>query len=239
MKKYIVIFCSLLLLSACSGNKHKDKHEEEVSSEKESIAASDAKSKYSSEKLDSLALYAWGDVKFGISQKEAKRSEIFKGGDKYDNSLSSDFDYDLALGRGMGLNGLLHIWGDFIGKGYSSLEQIRLTVGCSDFDNFLSDVTTIIGRFKDIYGEPSFVTGEDMTAYNLGDKKIDAISWSFNSPHNGTKYIFGTIVGSDYSHYEFEITISNSKFKKNPTKVELEEEKHRKENERKAIKNAF
>ena len=82
MKKYIVIFCSLLLLSACSGNKHNDKHEEEVSSEKESIAASDAKSKYSSEKLDSLALYAWGDVKFGISQKEAKRSEIFKGGDK-------------------------------------------------------------------------------------------------------------------------------------------------------------
>ena len=159
------------MLSACSGNKHNDKHEEEVSSEKESIAASDAKSKYSSEKLDSLALYAWGDVKFGISQKEAKRSEIFKGGDKYDNSLSSDFDYDLALGRGMGLNGLFHIWGDFIGKGYSSLEQIRLTVGCSDFDNFLSDVTTIIGRFKDIYGEPNFVTDEDMTAYNLGDKK--------------------------------------------------------------------
>ena len=95
-----------------------------------------------------MALYAWGDVKFGISQKEAKRSEIFKGGDKYDNSLSSDFDYDLALGRGMGLNGLFRIWGDFIGKGYSSLEQIRLTVGCSDFDNFLSDVTTIIDRFK-------------------------------------------------------------------------------------------
>lgn len=58
MKKYIVIFCSLLLLSACSGNKHKDKHEEEVSSEKENTAASDTKSKYSSEELDSLALYA-------------------------------------------------------------------------------------------------------------------------------------------------------------------------------------
>ena len=186
-----------------------------------------------------MALYAWGDVKFGISQKEAKRSEIFKGGDKYDNSLSSDYDYDHALGSGMGLNGSLNVWGDFIGKGYSSLEQIRLTVGCSNFDDFLSDVTTIIGRFKDIYGEPNFVTDEDMTAYNLGDKKIDAISWSFNSPHNGTKYIFGTIVGSDYSHYEFEITISNSKFKKNPTKVDLEEEKQRKENERKAIKNAF
>ena len=45
MKKYIVIFCSLLLLSACSGNNHKDKHEKEVSSEKENIAASDTKSK--------------------------------------------------------------------------------------------------------------------------------------------------------------------------------------------------
>lgn len=92
---------------------------------------------------------------------------------------------------------------------------------------------------KDIYGEPNFVTGEDMTAYNLGDKKIDAISWSFDSPHNGTKYIFGTIEGSDYSHYEFEIIISNSKFKKKPTKVELEEEKQKKKNEMKAVKNAF
>ena len=57
-----------------------------------------------------MALYAWGDVKFGISQKEAKRSEIFKGGDKYDNSLSSDYDYDHALGSGMGLNGALNVW---------------------------------------------------------------------------------------------------------------------------------
>lgn len=78
-----------------------------------------------------------------------------------------------------------------------------------------------------------------MTAYNLGDKKIDAISWSLDSPHNGTKYIFGTIVGSDYSYYKFEINISNSKFKKKPTKEELEEEKQRKENERKAVENAF
>ena len=93
--------------------------------------------------MDSLALYAWGDVKFWISQKEAKRSEIFKGGDKYDNSLYSDFDYELALGSGMGLNGLLNIWGEFIEKDYSSLEQIRLTVGYSNFDDFLSDVTTI------------------------------------------------------------------------------------------------
>lgn len=239
MKNYIVVFCSLLLLSACSNNKHKDKHEEEVSSEKVSTAASDAKSKYSSEELDSLAIYAWGDIKFGISQKEAKKSEIFKGGDKYDDSLSSDIDYELALCRGMGLTGSLNIWGDFIGKGYSSLEQIRLSVGCSNFDIFLSDVTTIIGKFKDIYGEPDFVTNEDMTAYNLGDKKIDAISWSFNSPHNGTKYIFGTIKGSGYSYYTFEINISNSKFKRKPTKVELEEEKQRKENERKAVNNAF
>lgn len=42
-------------------------------------------------------------------------------------------------------------------------------------------------------------------------------------------------MGSDYSYYKFEINISNSKFKKKPTKEELEEEKQRKENERKAV----
>ena len=46
-------------------------------------------------------------------------------------------------------------------------------------------------------------------------------------------------MGSDYSYYKFEINISNSKFKKKPTKEELEEEKQRKENERKAVENAF
>jgi hypothetical protein len=36
-----------------------------------------------------------------------------------------------------------------------------------------------------------------------------------------------------------EFIISNSKFKKKPTKVELEEEKQKKKDEMKAVKNAF
>lgn len=153
--------------------------------------------------------------------------------------MAGGLDYELDLCRGLGLQGSLSVWADFIGKGYSILSVVRVDIGTSDFDEFLSNIVILISKFKDIYGEPDFMTSENMTALNLGDKRVLATSWTVESPNNGIKSIKCYIEGSDYDYFKFKIQISNSKFLKEPTKEELEAAKKKEEDVKNAVKNAF
>ena len=230
-----------IALTSCTGNKASDTESEEVVVE---VVDSDTSSesvrpRYTSEELDSLALSAWGDLKFGISQKEAKKSEIFKGGSKYDDTLAGGLDYELNLCSGLGLEGSLNVWADFIGKGYSTLSVIRVDIGASKFDRILTDIVIFMSKFKEIYGEPDYMTSTDMSAYNLGNKRIRALTWHLKSPNNGTKTINCYIEGQDYDYYRFEIIITNDKFVKEPTKEELEAAKKKEEDVKNAVNNAF
>ncbi len=232
------------MLTSCTSNQttNKQSDEDDVVVEVvdvETAATLTVNNRYNSSELDSLALVAWGDLKFGISQKEAKKSIIFKGGDKYDDSLAGGLEYELNLCRGLGLHGSLSLWADFIGKGYTILNKIRVSIGTSKFDELLTNIVIVTNKFKEIYGEPDYMTNEDMSAYKLGDKRIRAITWYLKSPNNGTKTINCYIEGSDYDYYTFEIIITNDKFEKVPTKEELEAAKKREEDIKNAVNNAF
>lgn len=72
MKHIVGVACMALLIAGCTNGKPADKQSEEYV-DTISSATNKVGYQYTPEELDSLALCAWGDLKFGISQKEAKK----------------------------------------------------------------------------------------------------------------------------------------------------------------------
>ena len=89
MKKVSLLLLTILVTIGCN-----QKQKEQVVSQESNpqLTATEIRNQEIQDSLkkvrnDSLALIAWGDVKFGMSMKEALATEIFKGGNKYDDSL--------------------------------------------------------------------------------------------------------------------------------------------------------
>ncbi len=106
MKKVILLLATILLTVGCNQKQKEQVASQEskpqlTAAEKRNMEIQDSLKKA---KTDSLALIAWGDAKFGMSMKEALATEAFKGGDKYSNSITMDFDKKSKLGNAIGLS---------------------------------------------------------------------------------------------------------------------------------------
>ncbi len=79
----VVSFVTLSVTSCNYGAKKREQaRQQEIADSLEAVAIAEA-ARIEKARIDSLALCAWGDLKFGMSPKEVKATASFKNSDKY------------------------------------------------------------------------------------------------------------------------------------------------------------
>lgn len=253
MKK-LFITLMILSLSLCSCNEEAKRQAEEAAKKarNDSIIVRKIKEKEMEEaKLvfeDSVAIYAWGDAKFGMTKKEVLQTKAFSGASKYNNSFSMDFDKERALQQSIGLHHWPDIWIDFGGKTENEVTCVRInsSYNWKDFNKLIYDIQQIIKEFTLKYGRPdnSYEQLPNLRYRDLDNKKLLIARWQIGSGigENGTKYI--KVYASPYTEtsYQYEIDIYNSSFPKQPkekTQKEIQEAKEKEMKTKEAVENSF
>jgi len=246
-----IVFSVLMLTSiwSCNGNARQRQIEAEPQRQ-DSIAQAEAEAeKAKTAYEDSIAIYAWGDAKFGMTKKEALQTKAFSGANNYDDSYCMDYDKTSAIQRSLGLDRSPNIWLDFGGKSKNELVKIRInrTSDYSEFSKLVNDAKIFIKEFTSKYGEP------DVMASNIGTltfRDIDnsnyytLAKWDIGSGsgENGVKYIHMQIYTYKGDIYHLETEITNSDFPKQKiekTQKEIEEENIKSQKAKDAIDNSF
>ena len=238
-------FVFVLLICSCGGSKKKDI---EVDEELRQLAERKEKA-YAEEKegklkalggVDSLALIAWGDTRFGMTKQEVMASKAFKGekekvSETGDDNYSMDYNKTIELEKLYGLNKKPNIAAYF-----KENELYLITIESWKYSaNYIEDLANDCGifakEFMKKYGEPDYLRTTasildfsnhqlNIAIFNIGEKKI----W------------IGLM--EDDSEYQYYISIKNKEFPKKkhiPTEQELKEMKAKEEKNRELKENSF
>lgn len=225
MKTILLFTFVSLLLSGCNINNQRQKSQEYQDSiarvEKRNQEIKDSLEQI---RIDSLALIAWGDAKFGMSQKEALNTHALKGSSVYDNELS------LPLEKREIANNKMTICNFDILFKFDQLYRIDIKT-CPETANYIDDLEIdamrISHQFEKRYGKPAYSFGKEISLshFNEGDE------FMYERWEVGDKSIyiqFGEVYSG--SEYYYRIAIVNSKF---PTKKDIEETKDMQEQRQK------
>lgn len=230
MRNILVFLATILTLTCCNQKQkvHKDVQKTSVPTAAE-IRQKEIQDSIQQVRSDSLALFAWGDVKFGINMKKALATDVFKGGNRYNNSISN-FEYERELKRLFGFTKLSAFWGDFKDN---ELIEIRIESSyqpASQLDYLVRDCDIFIDNFKKKYGSPLFVKD-----------KVNISEFDYGSEFEYAKFQVGNkkitiLLKQNWSEitFKYEIHIKNNEF---PTKKHVMTDKEIKE-VRKQIENA-
>ena len=240
MKKVSLLLLTILLTIGCN-----QKQKEQVVSQESNpqLTAAEIRNQKIQDSLkkvrnDSLALIAWGDVKFGMNMKEALATEIFKGGNKYDESITMEFERERNFKRAFGLNNLAAFWGKFKENELHRIYIDSYNPTANGINDLVSDCDIFVKNFTEKYGEPSykkskvniseFNSGEEFeyAKFQIGDKKITIVLGELSSEVK----------------FYYHVYIDNSKFPKKKyvmTEKEKREEQKQKEDTEKIKNNSF
>ena len=219
MKKIFFIFCSLLLIllfNSCGNkqapNNSAKKYVDSMNAVKErSIEIEDSIKEV---KLKENSLIAWGDAKFGMTQKEVMATNAFKGSDVYSNSIAMKYENRQIANTQIGFYSFDAYFK--MGELYS-IEIKTYPKTASYIDDLEKDAIKISDKFKDKYGEPTFSMNKniDIFDFNEGDEFLYK-KWTIGSKTIHIQF------GEEYSggEYYYSIYINNSDF---PTKKDTEE----------------
>lgn len=253
MKKlFITLMILSLSLFSCNEEAKRQAEEAAKKARNDSIIARKTKEKEMEEaKLvfeDPVAIYAWGDAKFGMTKKEVLQTKAFSGASKYNNSFSMDFDKEQTLQHSIGLHHWPNIWIDFGGKTENEVISVRLNASQNwkNFGKLVYDMQQLIKEFSSKYGKPDEECEQlaNLRYKDLDNKKLLIARWQIGSGigENGTKYI--RVYASPYTEtsYQYEIDIYNSSFPKQPkekTQKEIQEAKEKEMKTKETIENSF
>ncbi len=181
--------------------------------------------------------------------KELLQTKSFSGGDKYDNSVTMDYQKEFALMDAIGMTSMMSIWADFGGKSNNELTRIRIsgTHHWNDFNDLVSDIDHLIKEFTKKYGKPDAIQEHylEMRYEDLDKlKNIDIAQWGIGSGtgNNGTKYITIVVSKTISDAYEYNVDIYNTAFpkeKKEKTAAEIKVEQETKQMNKDAVENSF
>lgn len=178
-------------------------------------------------KDDSLSLIVWGDLKFGMSKKEVRKSPLFNDANIYDDSYAMDMHKEYSFQSAMGLSKSPSIWVRFKG---SPMQLYEMEINCGIYDwneleSLKRDISRYVSEFTRIYGEPYYAP-----------TKIEDLSWSYLTYHEdvtiawwkvGTSTTKNIIITAEYKslYCGYEISITNDAFpKKTQAEIKAEEE---------------
>lgn len=228
MKKIFTFLFTLLLLSGCNYKQNRIREKEKLDSiakvEKRNLEVKDS---LEQRRIDSLSLIAWGDAKFGMSQKEALNTNAMKGSSVYKDELSLPFEK-----REIANNKMAFCSFDI---SFKSNELYRIDIKTCPYtanyiDDLEKDAMRISYQFMKKYGEPLYSLGREISIGDFNeDEEFLYKKWEIGSK---TVYIqFGEVYSG--SEYYYRIAITNSKFpiKKDIEEVKKEQEQRRKEKE--------
>jgi hypothetical protein len=198
---------------------------------------------------DSVAIYAWGDVKFGMTQKEVLQTKAFKGATKYDFGLAMSGANTYAIEKSLYLFSSLSIWAYFGGDNNNELTKIEIS-GSDSWDRFnhlTEALQRLMAKFEVKYGKPKnvFTDLESLKYTDLDKAKTMIIAdWKLGSgkSKNGTKLIDIEMNTCSETSYEYKITIHNPAFPKHPKKKpqkEIDEEKKQAQKTKEVMENSF
>lgn len=186
MKKLLILFSIFLSVTSCN---QKSKVQSENSEMKVPTAAEirkkEIKDSIEQVKTDSLAQFAWGDAKFGISMKKTLATEAFKGGDKYDDRMiTMEFDKRRIFGKSIGLKVLTSISAQFNKDELYRVCAESYYLRANEINTLTEDCDIFINNFTEKYGNPyykkekvnisDFSSGEEFVyaKYQIGSKSI-------------------------------------------------------------------
>lgn len=209
MKKVSLLLLTILVTIGCN-----QKQKEQVVSQESNpqLTAVEIKQEIQDSlkeaEKDSLALIAWGDVKFGMSMKEVLATETFKGGDKFpdSNRISMEFNSVRNLRKAFGLNESSGIWAKFQENELTRIYIESHYLTANSINDLVSDCDIFIKKFTEKYGEPSykkskvniseFNSGEEFeyAKFQIGDKTITIVLGELSSE---VKFYYHVYIDND------------------------------------------
>ena len=229
---FLFVGITISALTACNSTPKQPQHRVEKSIQnKDSIARINAEAKKARIAFeDSVAIYAWGDVKFGMTQKDVLQTKAFKGATKYDFGIAMSSANKYAIEKSLYLYTSLSIWAFFGGENNNELTKIEIS-GSESWDRFnhlTEDLQRLMAKFEVKYGKPKnvFADLESLKYTDLDKAKTMIIAdWKIGSGKsiNGTKLIDIEMNACSETSYEYKIIIHNPAFPKLPNKKTKEE----------------
>ena len=200
---------------------------------------------------DSLAAFAWGDAKFGMTKSETLRTKAFKGGEILDKEyITLPYEKESAIAESFHLkSSYVSVYVNFDGQNNNELSWVRIEDKTSvkrAYDDIVYDMGVFIDEFTKKYGTPTSLM-EDYKYISCGklekDKSILVAQWIYgvkewetslkyknaifdipeNIKRNGEKRI-SVYLMFDGDWYSMRIMISNTDYPKKP-KVATDAEK--------------
>lgn len=241
MKKVLVLLSTILLISSCN---QKQKEQATSQESKPHLTAADIRNLEIQDSLkkveiDSLALIAWGDAKFGMSMKEVLATEAFKKGTKYSNSISMNFNKTWKLREIFNLNLSVNEIEAFFQEGELTKIEIKsYDSNANEIKELVADCYIFKKNFTDKYGSPSY----ECRSVSIRDFKAGTV-FTYARFRIGNKSITIKLgeISSGYEYF-YIIYIENSKFPKKkhiPTEKEKREKQKQLEEAEKIRKNSF
>ena len=237
----ILLFClCAFVLCACGNNKAK-----QLEQRKQAIADSIAqverqrKEMIERARIDSLSTVAWGDLRFGMSQKDALKTVSLKNGDVDDNTISMDFNTRFALENAFGMRELGYFDVTFEENELSFITIKSYKVDASHIDDLVNDCKILADNFSKKMGEPIMSYDEEINVFTFNEGKM----FIYAQYCIGGKCVL-IRMGEIYSccEYYYEVYISNSDYPKKkhePTPEEKARMKKEEEESQLIISNSF
>lgn len=221
MKKFLFFISAVILLSACNRKNQRQENQGSIADvEKRNQEIKDSLDQI---RIDSLSLIAWGDAKFGMSQKEVFATKAFNGSDVYGNSISMKYENCQIADTKMGIG---TFWANFKMNELCNIEIQTYNQTANYIDDLENDAICISYEFEEKYGESTYSFGREISLsdFNEGDEFL------FKKWEIGEKSIY-ILFGEVYSgsEYYYRIVIENSNY---PTKKDTKEEEENKQREK-------
>ena len=261
MKHTITFLAALALVVMSCDNKAKQAEAAEKARQ-DSIKAQQDSIKAQLAYEDSIAIFAWGDAKFGTTMEEVLQTKSFSGGSRHDRTydywnhsdppviyMESLKEKAIADAIGLRISNTFSVSAYFGGKNDKELIRIKISAFCKwqYFDNLVFDIDKLVKEFTKKYGTPDFIQDKyiEMSLHDLYEiKEIPIAEWDVGSGYgpNGIKYI--SLVAKKHSDdlYGYEVSIINSDFPKEEIEKsaeEIKEEEEINQKEKDAVEYSF
>ena len=224
LKKVLLFLLTMLLTISCN---QKTKEQVGTQEAKPQLTVAEIRNREIQDSLkkvknDSLALIAWGDVKFGMSMKEVLATETFKGGRKYDDSIAMEFERERNLKRAFGLNNLATFWGEFKEGELYRIYIRSYYLTANNIGDLVMECDLFIKYLTEKYGTPSYKKGRvNISEFNSGKEFKYA---KFQIEDKTITIVLGEL--SSENEFYYHVYINNSKF---PKKKHVQTEKEKRE----------